>query len=103
MVHSIRRCTRGLLQGRRGVLVWLMGTFISSTLTLAQPPTAPNAISRAPNSKSAVKTVDVVILSTMLADRFGIGEWGFAALVEADGHRILFDTGARPELDFCPF
>jgi 7,8-dihydropterin-6-yl-methyl-4-(beta-D-ribofuranosyl)aminobenzene 5'-phosphate synthase len=32
----------------------------------------------------------------MLADQ-GIGEWGFAALVEADGHRILIDTGARPE------
>jgi 7,8-dihydropterin-6-yl-methyl-4-(beta-D-ribofuranosyl)aminobenzene 5'-phosphate synthase len=32
----------------------------------------------------------------MLADE-GIGEWGFAALVEVDGHRILFDTGARPE------
>ncbi len=27
----------------------------------------------------------------------GIGEWGFAALVEADGHRILFDTGLRPD------
>ena len=26
----------------------------------------------------------------------GIGEWGFAALVEADGRKILFDTGARP-------
>ena len=32
----------------------------------------------------------------MLADQ-GIGEWGFAALVEADGHRVLVDTGARPE------
>jgi 7,8-dihydropterin-6-yl-methyl-4-(beta-D-ribofuranosyl)aminobenzene 5'-phosphate synthase len=31
----------------------------------------------------------------MLADD-GIGEWGFAALVEVDGKRILFDTGARP-------
>lgn len=31
----------------------------------------------------------------MLADE-GIGEWGFSALVEADGHRILLDTGARP-------
>lgn len=30
----------------------------------------------------------------MLADD-GIGEWGFAALVEADGRRILFDTGNR--------
>ena len=32
----------------------------------------------------------------MLADR-GIGEWGFAALVEVDGQRILFDTGNYPE------
>jgi 7,8-dihydropterin-6-yl-methyl-4-(beta-D-ribofuranosyl)aminobenzene 5'-phosphate synthase len=32
----------------------------------------------------------------MLADR-GIGEWGFAALVEVDGRRLLFDTGYRPE------
>jgi 7,8-dihydropterin-6-yl-methyl-4-(beta-D-ribofuranosyl)aminobenzene 5'-phosphate synthase len=27
----------------------------------------------------------------------GIGEWGFAALIEVDGQQILFDTGARPE------
>ncbi len=32
----------------------------------------------------------------MLADQ-GVGEWGFAALVEFDGRKILFDTGARPE------
>lgn len=32
----------------------------------------------------------------MLADA-GIGEWGFAAVVEADGKRLLFDTGARPD------
>jgi 7,8-dihydropterin-6-yl-methyl-4-(beta-D-ribofuranosyl)aminobenzene 5'-phosphate synthase len=33
----------------------------------------------------------------MLTDRAGLGEWGFSALVEADGHRVLFDTGARSE------
>lgn len=27
----------------------------------------------------------------------GFGEWGFAALVEVDGKRILFDTGAHPD------
>jgi 7,8-dihydropterin-6-yl-methyl-4-(beta-D-ribofuranosyl)aminobenzene 5'-phosphate synthase len=43
-----------------------------------------------------VRSLRVQILSTMLADR-GIGEWGFAAIVEADGHRILFDTGAHPD------
>jgi 7,8-dihydropterin-6-yl-methyl-4-(beta-D-ribofuranosyl)aminobenzene 5'-phosphate synthase len=43
-----------------------------------------------------VQSLEVTILSTMLADR-GIGEWGFAALVVVDGHRILFDTGGRPD------
>ena len=43
--------------------------------------------------------VKVTVLSTMLAgDRGrGIGEWGFAALLEVDGRRLLLDTGERPE------
>jgi 7,8-dihydropterin-6-yl-methyl-4-(beta-D-ribofuranosyl)aminobenzene 5'-phosphate synthase len=43
-----------------------------------------------------VRELKIRVLSTMLADA-GIGEWGFAALVEAGGNRILFDTGARPD------
>ena len=45
------------------------------------------------------RAVKVTILSTMLAgDRSrGIGEWGFAALLEVDGQRLLIDTGERPE------
>jgi 7,8-dihydropterin-6-yl-methyl-4-(beta-D-ribofuranosyl)aminobenzene 5'-phosphate synthase len=39
----------------------------------------------------------IQVLSTMLADARGYGEWGFAALVEVNGKRILFDTGAHPE------
>ncbi|MBL8770458.1 MAG: MBL fold metallo-hydrolase [Phenylobacterium sp.] len=38
----------------------------------------------------------VTVLSTMMADQ-GVGEWGYAALVEVDGRKILYDTGARPE------
>lgn len=34
----------------------------------------------------------------MLADGNALGEWGFAALVEADGHKLLFDTGAHPDV-----
>ena len=49
----------------------------------------------APDTHAEVKTLKITILSTMLADD-GIGEWGFAALVDADGHKILFDTGAHP-------
>ncbi|HEX8702925.1 MAG TPA: MBL fold metallo-hydrolase, partial [Myxococcaceae bacterium] len=43
-----------------------------------------------------MKNLRVTVLSTMLSDEKGIGEWGFAALVEADGRRILFDTGYLP-------
>jgi 7,8-dihydropterin-6-yl-methyl-4-(beta-D-ribofuranosyl)aminobenzene 5'-phosphate synthase len=40
----------------------------------------------------------ITVLSTMLVGSpTGLGEWGFSALVEADGHRILLDTGAHPE------
>src|SRR5688572_33445101 len=44
--------------------------------------------------KHVVKKLKITILSTMLSQR-GIGEWGFAALVEADSIRILFDAGGR--------
>ena len=43
-----------------------------------------------------VKDLKVTILSTMMT-QIGVGEWGFSALVEADGTRILFDTGLRPD------
>lgn len=48
---------------------------------------------------AVVTRLKVTVLSTMLAGdpERGIGEWGFAALVEADGERLLIDTGARPE------
>ena len=46
---------------------------------------------------SKAGSVDVRILSTMLADDSGFGEWGFAALVTVDGYPILFDTGAHPD------
>ena len=36
----------------------------------------------------------------VVGDRVGLGEWGFAALVEADGRRILVDTGAHPDTVF---
>ncbi len=65
--------------------------FCSVTAALAQ--TSSSALeAKAP---AEVRNLKITILSTMLADD-GIGEWGFAALVEADGHKILYDTGARP-------
>ena len=45
-----------------------------------------------------IRTLKVTLLSTMLVGELtGIGEWGFSALVEADGHRVLLDTGFHPD------
>jgi 7,8-dihydropterin-6-yl-methyl-4-(beta-D-ribofuranosyl)aminobenzene 5'-phosphate synthase len=45
-----------------------------------------------------IRQFKITILSTMLVgDTIGIGEWGFAALVDVDGHRVLVDTGAYPD------
>lgn len=43
--------------------------------------------------------VKVTVLSTMLVGNAsaGVGEWGFAAVLEVDGRRLLIDTGARAE------
>ena len=47
-------------------------------------------------SGHTVGSLKITVLSTMLADGGSLGEWGFAALIEVDGNRLLFDTGARP-------
>lgn len=52
----------------------------------------------APGAQMQVQALKITILSTMLADGAELGEWGFAALVEVDGHRILFDTGAHSDV-----
>lgn len=55
-----------------------------------------SSISGQENSMTQVQSLRVFILSTMLAED-GIGEWGFSALVDIDGHQILFDTGRYPD------
>lgn len=56
------------------------------------------AVVKAAAPAAPVKALKITILSTMLADGQELGEWGFAALVEVDGHRILFDTGAHTDV-----
>jgi 7,8-dihydropterin-6-yl-methyl-4-(beta-D-ribofuranosyl)aminobenzene 5'-phosphate synthase len=46
---------------------------------------------------AVVSELKITTLSTMLTEFRGVGEWGYGALIEADGQTILFDTGARPE------
>jgi 7,8-dihydropterin-6-yl-methyl-4-(beta-D-ribofuranosyl)aminobenzene 5'-phosphate synthase len=71
----------------------LSAIFLALLITAAVPPLTAEG-NEAPRTQ--VKTLKVTVLSTMLADS-GFGEWGFAALVEGDGHRVLVDTGAHPD------
>lgn len=64
--------------------VYVIGFLLAGATASAQP------------SGHKVASLEIKILSTMLADE-GFGEWGFAALVEVDGKRILFDTGANED------
>ena len=69
-------------------ILWA-GTILTVACCAAAPPA----------HAEPARSVKVTVLSTMLAGDpgRGIGEWGFAALVEVDGQQFLFDTGARPE------
>jgi len=50
------------------------------------------------NIPAQIHALKVTLLSTMLVgSTTGLGEWGFSALIEADGHRVLLDTGAHPD------
>lgn len=57
----------------------------------------PAAVRAEQNPPERVRSLRVVVLSTMLAELRSFGEWGFAALVESGDRRLLFDTGAHPD------
>jgi len=83
-----------MLLGRRTLVMAI--ALLGACRAGSNAPPLVSAASHAPRSSAdtRVESLRITVLSTMLADR-GIGEWGFAALVEVDGRRILFDTGAR--------
>ncbi len=80
---------------RNLVILAVIATFLASAT--GQTGAAPTA-SQASATPTQIRTLKITVLSTMLVgDTTGIGEWGFSALVEADGHRVLVDTGLHPE------
>lgn len=68
-------------------------------ITLAAASTLVRAPAPAVHTTHRATAVRVTVLSTMLAGdpARGVGEWGYSALIEVDGKRLLLDTGARPE------
>jgi 7,8-dihydropterin-6-yl-methyl-4-(beta-D-ribofuranosyl)aminobenzene 5'-phosphate synthase len=72
---------------RSGILITCLFSFLGFIGNVTAQTTQPK-----------IQAFKITILSTMLVgDTTGIGEWGFAALVEIDGHRMLVDTGAHPD------
>ncbi len=78
------------------ILATLAATLLGGTITPPLPTAMPEHRHELRRQATEVK---VTILSTMLAGdpARGIGEWGYSALLEVDGRRLLIDTGARPE------
>src|SRR5262249_39366600 len=97
LFSSVRAfCERTAAKSKdRGLICSQSRSLTALLLTIALLLVTPGLLAQTEsNPKPEVHSLKITILSTMLADN-GIGEWGFAALVEADGHKILFDTGAR--------
>ena len=77
----------------RMVLILLALSLANAHARQSSPPGATNA-----SAAAQIHALKVTVLSTMLVgDTTGIGEWGFSALVEADGHRVLLDTGGHAD------
>ncbi len=75
---------------------WLRWAAISLAVVLGCTPAA-----GADSAKThPVHALKITVLATNLAgDAYaGDGEWGYSALVEADGHKILYDTGLSPDM-----
>lgn len=83
-------------QGRRRRLSIFAATLLCMFLAASPAGEAQDA---APGKAAPViHTLKITVLSTMLVGEVhGLGEWGFSALVEADGHRLLVDTGSHPD------
>lgn len=75
---------------------------VTAVVLLCIPATVPRpagpSVQKAAASTTEIRTLKITLLSTMLVGSpRGLGEWGFSALIEGDGHRILLDTGAHPD------
>lgn len=78
--------------------IFLLVALFSSPATVTQLASAQTHAEESVATAPQIQTLRITVLSTMLVGELkGIGEWGFSALVEADGQRILVDTGLHPD------
>lgn len=85
------------MRKRLGSSIALVALLALFALALGSQPVIAQATAAKPPAQ--IHALKITVLSTMLVGEphTELGEWGFSALVEADGHRILLDTGSHPE------
>jgi 7,8-dihydropterin-6-yl-methyl-4-(beta-D-ribofuranosyl)aminobenzene 5'-phosphate synthase len=75
---------------------------LAMTLTCAAWPVVNSSRASAAEAVASqhARALKITVLVTNLAGdpRAGDGEWGYSALVEVDGHKILYDTGASADM-----
>ena len=96
-----------LRQKRRGFVSTLCAALAAVALTLncgARAVTSSEKATAGAGTRShQARFLKITVLVTNLAGdpHEGDAEWGYSALVEVDGHKILYDTGAsgrRPRI-----
>ena len=82
------------IQTRAATLRFLRRATVILAMTLA------GAAADAATTSHRVRDLKITVLVTNLAGdpHAGDGEWGFSALVEVDGHKVLYDTGASADM-----
>jgi 7,8-dihydropterin-6-yl-methyl-4-(beta-D-ribofuranosyl)aminobenzene 5'-phosphate synthase len=80
----------------------MAAALLAVTLGCAAPPAIGSAqpATGAANRSQHVRTLKITVLVTNLAGdpHEGDGEWGYSALVEMDGHKLLYDTGSSADM-----
>jgi len=75
---------------------------LAMTVACAVPPAAGSLTTSAGGGSSShrARTLKITVLVTNLAGdpHEGDGEWGYSALVEVGGHKVLYDTGASADM-----
>jgi 7,8-dihydropterin-6-yl-methyl-4-(beta-D-ribofuranosyl)aminobenzene 5'-phosphate synthase len=93
----VRRRRNGCIDPRYAVVRFFLWLLVVCGVALLRPSTL---YAGTESPRYLVRTLKITALVTNVAGdvRAGDGEWGYSALVEADGHKILYDTGASPDL-----
>jgi 7,8-dihydropterin-6-yl-methyl-4-(beta-D-ribofuranosyl)aminobenzene 5'-phosphate synthase len=90
-MFAIRKKSHALLR-----ILQPAAALLAVILTCSTPAAAAGDV----KTSHEARTLKITVLVTNVAGdpHLGDGEWGYSALVEVDGHKILYDTGASSDM-----